>query len=58
MATYKTQPGDSVAGIALRQLKDESRWKEIADLNSERHPDMLPPDYYPVGTTLILPERA
>lgn len=58
MTTYKTQAGDSVAGIALRQLKDESRWKEIADLNSEHHPDMLPPDYYPVGTTLILPERA
>lgn len=57
MSTYKTQPAESVAGIALRQLGDESRWREIRDLNSEDYPEMTGPDYYPVGTTIILPEK-
>lgn len=53
--TYKTKPGDSVMGIALRQLKDESRWVEIRDLNAQAFPDIGPHDYYPVGTLLKLP---
>ncbi|WP_330114117.1 hypothetical protein SA496_15730 [Pseudomonas sp. JS3066] len=53
--TYTTQPGESLAGIALRQLKDESRWVEIRDLNARPFPDMGPHDYYPVGTVLDMP---
>lgn len=53
--TYKTKPGDSVMGIALRQLKDESRWFEIRDLNAQAFPDIGPHDYYPVDTLLKLP---
>ncbi|MNZ23075.1 hypothetical protein D3C78_401780 [compost metagenome] len=55
--TYTTQPGESVGGIALRQLKDESRWVEIRDLNARDFPDMRSHDYYPVGTVLKLPAR-
>lgn len=52
---YWTQPGESLMGIALRQLKDESRWTEIRDLNAASFPDMGPHDYYPVGTALHMP---
>lgn len=52
---YTTQPGEAVAGIALRELKDESRWVEIRDLNAHHFHDMGPHDYYPVGTELTLP---
>jgi len=53
--TYTTTPAESVAGIAARQLKDQSKWIEIARLNSLEHPDMGPHDYYPVGTVLHMP---
>lgn len=52
---YTTTPGEAVAGIALRQLGDESRWVEIRDLNAHAFPDIGPHDYYPVGTELRLP---
>ena len=52
--TYVTQPAESLAGIAMRQLNDESRWREIRDLNSGQFPYMGPHDYYPVGTEIIL----
>lgn len=52
---YWTQPGESLMGIALRQLKDENRWTEIRDLNANSFPDMGPHDYYPVGTALRMP---
>ena len=52
---YWTQPAESLMGIALRQLKDESRWTEIRDLNATSFPDMGPHDYYPVGTALKMP---
>ena len=52
---YKTQPGESAMGIALRQLGNESRWQEIIDLNSERFPEQGPHDYYPIGTDLTMP---
>ncbi|CAN7543832.1 hypothetical protein LJR130_003838 [Variovorax sp. LjRoot130] len=59
LPTHTTQPAESLMGIALRQLKDESRWTEIRDLNASNFPDMGPHDYYPVGTVLKLPtERA
>jgi len=52
---YETKPAESLAGIALRQLQDESRWVEIRDLNAHAFPDMGPHDYYPVGTVLTMP---
>ncbi|OLU15362.1 hypothetical protein BVH01_16210 [Pseudomonas sp. PA1(2017)] len=56
LRTYTTNPGESVMGIAMRELKDEKRWPEIRDLNAEAHPGMGPHDYYPVGTVLAMPE--
>lgn len=53
--TYETQAGESVAGIALRQLGDESRWVEIRNLNEDAFPDMERHEYYPVGTVLKMP---
>jgi predicted nuclease with TOPRIM domain len=55
---YETMPAESVAGIALRQLGDVNKWVDIAWLNSLNFPDVGPNDYYPVGTVLIMPERA
>lgn len=55
MTTYTTQPGESVAGIALRQLGDENAWKRILACNPKFH-DLLAPDYFPVGTVLVLPK--
>jgi hypothetical protein len=52
---HKTEPGESLAGMAIRQLGDEKRWTEIRDLNADRFPDMGPNDYYPVGTVLRMP---
>ena len=57
-SSYSTSPGESVAGIALRQLGDKSRWLEIRDLNAQAFPDMGPNDYYPVGTKLVMPQSA
>ena len=57
MRWYITKPAESIVGIALRELGDESRWQEIRDLNVEEYPAMLGPDYYPVGTAIVLPER-
>lgn len=54
--SYKTEPAESVAGMAIRQLGNESRWVDIAWLNSLKFPDIGPNDYYPVGTILIMPE--
>lgn len=52
---YKTEPGESVVGIALRQLGNEELWLDIVELNSDRFPEMLPHSYYPPGTVLKLP---
>ena len=57
-SSYSTSPGESVAGIALRQLGDESRWIEIRDLNAHAFPDVGPHDYYPAGTKLVMPKTA
>lgn len=56
--SYVTTPGEMIAGIALRQLGDESRWVEIRDLNAPAFPDMEPNDYLPVGTKLAMPKAA
>lgn len=55
--TYTTMPGESLMGIALRQLGNEKRWQEIKFLNQDRFPSMLPHDYYPVGTQLTMPNK-
>lgn len=53
--SYTTRPAEALAGIALRQLGDESRWLEIRDLNAHAFPGIGPHDYYPVGTVLRMP---
>ncbi len=55
---YTTDSGDSTMGIALRQLRDEKRWREIAWLNADEFPDQGPHDYYPFGTLLRIPSQA
>lgn len=53
---YVTKRGDSVMGIAMRELGDESRWREIVQANSQKFGDLMRScDYYPVGTVLLLP---
>ncbi len=54
---YVTQPGEMIAGIALRQLGAESRWPEIADLNAGEWAGMGPNDMYPPGTKLRIPAK-
>lgn len=56
--TYTTNPGESLLGIALRELNHGPGWSEIRDLNADRFPDMGPHDYYPPGTVLVLPALA
>ncbi len=56
--SYTTRPAESLAGIALRQLKDESRWVEIRDINAHAFPDMQSHSYYPAGTVIKLPAAA
>lgn len=56
--TYTTNPGESVMGIALRQLNHGPSWTEIRDLNADRFPDMGPHDYYPPRTVLVMPALA
>lgn len=57
MTEYTTSPAESLAGIAIRELGDESRWTEIRDLNNKEHPEMSSFDYYPVGSVIQLPDR-
>ena len=57
MAEYTTNPGESIAGIALRQLGDEKRWQEVRELNEYQHPGMVATDYYPPGTLIIIPGK-
>jgi hypothetical protein len=52
--TYTTQPGESVGGIALRQCGDEKAWRNILACNPT-FADLLPHEYFPVGTVLMLP---
>jgi len=55
--THTTQPGESVMGIALRQCGDENEWRHILACNP-KFADLLPSDYFPVGTVLTLPPVA
>lgn len=52
-----TQAGESVMGIALRELGDEDAWRDILACNP-RYADMGPHHYFPVGTVIILPDES
>lgn len=52
--TYTTQPAESVMGIALRQCGNEKEWRNILACNPT-FADLLPHEYFPVGTVLTLP---
>ncbi len=51
MTTYIVKQGDSLSRIALRELGDESRWKELATLNQLADPDKI----Y-IGQRITLPD--
>lgn len=53
--TYTTRPGESVMGIALRELGNEEAWRHILACNPQ-FADLLPHEYFPVGTVLTLPQ--
>ena len=48
---YEVQPGDSLGGIAQKELGDESLWPKIQSLNSIDGTTIRP------GQTLLLPSR-
>ena len=53
--TYTVQPGDTLTGIAARELGDPNRWHDITALNPHvaEHPDLIH-----AGTVLTLPAAA
>lgn len=51
--TYTVKSGDTLGGIASRELGSASRWTEIQSLNANLNPNNLK-----VGTTLNLPSGA
>jgi len=53
---YETQPGESVMGIALRELKNEDRWLQIITLNQNVYGEMSPHDYFPAHHFIRLPK--
>ena len=53
--TYTTQPGESLMGIAFRELSSEHRWKEIRNMNAAQFGMLAPHEYYPVGSVLRMP---
>lgn len=54
--TYTTKPGESVMGIALRECGSEAEWRHILACNP-KFAELLPNDYFPVGTVINLPAR-
>lgn len=50
---YIVQPGDTLTGIALKVLKDASRFTELAEINVLENPDLIHPKQ-----KLYLPEDA
>lgn len=52
---YTTYAGESLAGIAHRQLKDEDRWVEIEAANRHLYVHKEANDYYPAGAVILLP---
>ena len=52
--TIKSQPGDTLKSIALREYGDESKWEVIYKANAWRIDD---PSYLNVGTDLLIPGK-
>jgi nucleoid-associated protein YgaU len=52
--TIKSQPGDTLRSIALREYGDESKWEVIYKANAWRIDD---PSYLNVGTDLLIPGK-
>lgn len=52
--TIKSQPGDTLRSIALREYGDESKWETIYKVNAWRIDD---PSYLNVGTDLLIPGK-
>lgn len=48
----KVKPGDTLSGIANRELGDTGRWKEVWELNKSRFPN---PHLIEVGDEVVLP---
>ncbi len=49
---YQSKAGESLKSIAATQLGDESRWQELAYINSIEYPYMLKP-----GQLVLVPEN-
>lgn len=56
---YVTKAGESLGGIALRELGDERRWRAIRSLNRSliHREHVTANDYFPVGTKIKLPSK-
>lgn len=52
--TIKSQPGDTLRTIAVREYGDESKWEVIYNANKWRIDD---PGYLNVGTDLLIPGK-
>ena len=55
MRTYTIARGDTLYNIALNQLGEGARWKEIYELNKDRIGD--DPATIQIGQTLVMPPR-
>jgi nucleoid-associated protein YgaU len=51
---YRVQKGDTLSSIAHKELRDESRWMEIFELNKDQ---LASPDTVVEGMELKLPEK-
>ncbi|MDB5100198.1 MAG: 5-nucleotidase [Cyanobacteria bacterium RYN_339] len=51
---YEVKPGDTLRGIAERELGDAGRWKEIFDLNRDKlpNPNLLTIPHAPLAASL------
>ena len=52
---HTVAPGENYSRIAQRYLGDRRRWREVYELNKDKHPDA---DLLPVGATIWVPSAA
>lgn len=52
--SYVTEPGESISGIAMRQLGDENAWLSILSLNVEEYGTLKSFEYFPVQSVIKL----